>query len=227
MLKSRKYLLALTLIFGASLIATSNVLAKNSINIHRLAGQDRYGTSSAIVTEGWTQSNYAVLVNGENFPDAIVSSPLAKKYNAPILLTASNTLTDSTKQKLQNLGVKNVFIIGGTGVISGDIENTLQGMGISVKRICGQDRYETSVDVAKELGISKGVFVVSGEHYQDALSVAPIADKLQYPIILISQDSVTNTVKEYINDIKNNGGEVDVVALKPLNRFGQLHLYLL
>ncbi len=85
-------------------------------------------------------------------------------------------------------------------------------MGISVKRIWGQDRYETSVNVAKELGASNGVFVVSGEHYEDALSVAPIADKLQYPIILTSKDSVPDIVKNYVNNMKNNGGKVEVIG---------------
>lgn len=206
-------LLMMSCILGTGLSVSSNVFAKNNISINRLSGQDRYGTSNAIVSEGWTQSNYAILVNSQNFPDAITSSPLAKKYNAPILLTDASSLTDSTKQKLQDLSAKNVFIIGGVGVINSQVENTLESMGISVKRICGQDRYETSVNVAKELGTSKGVFVVNGEHYEDALSVAPIAAKLQYPIILVGQNNVPDTVKNYVNNqVKTNNGEVDVIG---------------
>ncbi|MFL0196313.1 cell wall-binding repeat-containing protein [Clostridium sp. WILCCON 0269] len=205
-------LLVVACILMTSILSATKVFAENNITVNRLSGQDRYGTSLAIVNKGWTQSNYAVLVNSQNFPDAITASPLAKKYNAPILLTDFTTLTDSTKQELQNLGVGTVFIIGGTGVISSDVENTLESMGISTKRIYGQDRYETSVNVAKELGSSKGVFVVSGDTWKDALSVAPIADKLQYPIILVGQDNVPDTVKNYINQVKANNGEVDVVG---------------
>lgn len=211
MIKSKKYLIALTLTIGTTLISP-HVFARSNSNINRLAGQDRYGTSNAIVSQGWTQSNYAILVNSQNFPDAITASPLAKKYNAPILLTDSNNLADITKQKLQDLGVKNVFIIGGTGVVSSDIENTLKSMGISSKRIWGQTRYATSINVAKELGSSKGVFIVNGEHYEDALSVAPIADKLQYPIVLVSQDSVPDIVESYVNQVKANNGEVIVIG---------------
>lgn len=209
MIKSKKYLIALTLTIGTTLISP-HVFARSNFN--RLAGQDRYGTSNAIVSQGWTQSKYAILVNSQNFPDAITASPLAKQYNAPILLTDSNNLTDITKQKLQGLGVKNVFIIGGTGVVSSDIENTLKSMGISSKRIWGQTRYDTSINVAKELGSSKGVFIVNGEHYEDALAVAPIADKLQYPIVLVSQDSVPDIVKNYVNQVKANNGEVIVIG---------------
>ncbi|MBC2580824.1 cell wall-binding repeat-containing protein [Clostridium sp. DJ247] len=206
-------LLVMSVILGTSLLFSTNVFAKNNINLIRLSGSNRYDTSSAIVTKGWTQSDYAILVNSQNFPDAITSSPLAKKYNAPILLTDPNALTDSTKQKLQQLGVKNVFIIGGTGVVSNDVGNTLEGMGISTKRIWGQDRYETSVNVAKELGTSKGVFVVSGQTWEDALSVAPIADKLSYPIILTGSNQVSDTVINFVNNqVKANNGEVNVVG---------------
>jgi len=208
-------LLTMSCILGTNFLISTSVFAKNSININRLAGQDRYGTSNAIVSQGWTQSDYAVLVNSQNFPDAITASPLAKKYNAPILLTDASSLTDTTKQKLQDLGVKNMFIIGGVGVVNSGIENTLESMGISVKRIWGQDRYETSVNVAKELSTSKGVFVVNGEHYEDALLVAPIAAKLQYPIILVGQNNVPDTVKNYVNNqVKTNDGEVDVIGGK-------------
>lgn len=212
-MKIRIKLLGMACILGISLLTSTSVSAKNNINIHRLSGADRYGTSLAIVSQGWTQSNYAILVNSQNFPDAITASPLAKKYNAPILLTDPSTLTDSTKQELQSLGVKNVFIIGGVGVVSSDVENQLETMGISVKRLWGQDRYETSINVAKEIGSSKGVFIVNGEHYEDALSVAPIADKLQYPIVLVEQDTVPDMVKNYVNNqVKANGGEVDIVG---------------
>ncbi|KZL92373.1 cell wall-binding repeat-containing protein [Clostridium magnum] len=208
----RVKLLVVSCVLGTSLLVSTNVFAKDNVNILRLAGQNRYGTSDAIVSQGWSQSDYAVLVNSENFPDAITSSPLAKKYDAPILLTDSSSLTDSTRQELENLGVKNVFIIGGTAVVSSNVENNLENMGISVKRIWGQDRYETSLKVAKEVELPNGVFVVSGEHYEDALSVAPIAAELQYPIVLISRNNVPDTVLNYTDVIKNTDGHVVVVG---------------
>lgn len=211
-MKIRIKLLFMSCVLGTSLLTTStSVFAKNNVN--RLAGQDRYGTSNAIVSQGWTQSSCAILVNSQNFPDAITASPLAKKFNAPILLTDTSSLTNSTKEKLQGLGVKNVFIIGGVGVVSPQVENTLKSMDISVKRICGQDRYETSVNVAKELGSSKGIFIVNGEHYEDALSAAPIAAKLQYPIMLVDQNYVSDMVKNYINNqVKTNNTEINVIG---------------
>ncbi|KJR45615.1 N-acetylmuramoyl-L-alanine amidase [Desulfosporosinus sp. I2] len=51
-----------------------------------MAGFDRFETASKIAKSGWTQSDYAILAYGGNYPDALSSAPLAKKYNAPILL---------------------------------------------------------------------------------------------------------------------------------------------
>lgn len=229
-------LLVTSVILGTSLLFSSNVFAKDNINVKRLAGQDRYETCSKIVQDGWTTSNYAIICNGENFPDALSAAPLAKKYNAPILLTESDKLNENTQQKLKDLGVKNVFIIGGTGVINSNVENTLKSMGISTKRIYGQDRFETSSNVSKELG-EKGVFVVSGETYEDALSVAPIASQLGYSIVLVEKNRITGTVLGRVVNTEDNNGEVIVIGgtdvisdnisnlIKPSKRYSQSTKY--
>lgn len=224
-------LLVMSAILGTSLLVSTNVFAKDNVNVNRFSGKDRYETSSKIVSQGWQKSDYAILVNSQNFPDSIVSSPLAKRYNAPILLTDSNTLTDSTKEKLKELGVKCTFIIGGESVISSQIENDLESMKISTKRIWGKDRYETSVNVAKELG-GVGVFIVSGDNFEDALSVSPIASEVQFPIILVSKDSIPNSVLNYVNNtvIRNNGqlnivGGDDVLNNKIINQLKPTKVY--
>lgn len=183
----------------------------------RLAGNDRYETAVSIAQDGWQQSDYAILANGENYPDALSAAPLAKKYNAPILLTNGSSLSDATKQTLVKLQVKNVFIIGGTGVISTSIETELQSMGIAPTRIAGQDRYDTAIQVAKQITTSPStIFVVTGEDYPDALSVAPIAAIKQYPIIIVPNDYMPDSVKSYLSD---NGisktyvmGDTDIVS---------------
>lgn len=163
----------------------------------RLAGSDRYSTATAIAQEGWQQSDYAILANGENYPDALSAAPLAKKYDAPILLVNSS-IPDTTKQILINLKVKNVFIIGGIGVIPIAIEEQLKLMNINTVRISGQDRYETAIKVAEQLGSPSEVFVATGEDYPDALSIAPIASVKQEPIILVPKDYLPDSVKNYI-----------------------------
>ncbi|WP_434512579.1 cell wall-binding repeat-containing protein [Desulfitobacterium sp. AusDCA] len=195
--KSTSIILILTLILTLSFPALT--FANTTPTITRLAGQDRYETASTI-SQQWSHSDYAILVSGENYPDALASAPLAQKFNAPILLTTLNSLPDSTKQALTYLQTKNVIIIGGTGVIAPSIEAVLQSMGISTTRVAGQDRYDTAIQISSKVQNSPSqVIVCTGDDFADALSIAPIAAIKQIPIILVSSDSLSDSVKDYIN----------------------------
>lgn len=198
-------LLVTTIILSISFFISNSVHASTTRpNVIRLDGINRYETCSKVVNESWSQCDYAILVNSNMFADAVASSPLSQKYDAPILLTEGNNLTSSTKEQLQRLSVKNVYIIGGTGVISDDVVSSLKSLDINVKRIGGKNRYETSIDVAKELSNNvNGFFIVSGDNFKDALAVSPIAAKMQYAIILISKGSVPESVKSYLANNKD------------------------
>lgn len=183
----------------------------------RLSGNDRYETAVSIAQDGWQQSDYVVLANGENYPDALSAAPLAKKYNAPILLTNGSSFSDATKQTLTKLKVKNVFVIGGNGVISTSIEAELQSMGITTTRLSGQDRYATAIQVAKQVTtLPSEIFVATGEDYPDALSIAPIAAIKQDPVILVPRDYMPDSVKTYLstNNISKTYvmGDTDIIA---------------
>jgi len=189
----------------------------------RLAGETRYDTAVSIVQDGWDQSDYAILAYGENYPDALSAAPLAKKYDAPILLTSGNNLPTVTKNTLTNLQVKSVFIIGGTGVIPSSIDSELQSMQISVTRIAGHDRYDTAIKVAQQLPSPTEIFVVTGEDYPDALSITPIASLKQEPIILIPKDYLPESVKTYltVNNISKTYvvGDRDIINDSIFNQF--------
>ncbi|MGC7873147.1 cell wall-binding repeat-containing protein [Desulfosporosinus sp. SYSU MS00001] len=169
--------------------------------INRMAGQDRYETSSRIAEQGWPNgSTNCILAFGGNFTDSLAAVPLAKKYDAPILLTESTTLPAITQKTLTDLKTKNVTIIGGTGVISAAIDSELQSMGITTNRVYGYDKYETAIAVAKQVTSSPStLFVCTSDDFTDALSISPVAAIKQDPIILVSQDSIPDSVKNYIS----------------------------
>lgn len=196
----QKRILGLILSFVLASSIAFPAYASNSPAIIRLAGDDRYAASSAIAQQ-WGQSDYAVLACGSDFPDALSAAPLAKKYNAPILLTTTNNLPDTTKQTLTGLNVKNVFIIGGTGIISANVENQLNSMHIQTVRIYGEDRYDTSVKIAKQLDTPTQLVVCTGNNFSDALSMAPIAAIKQLPIVLVPKNFLPDSTREYISSL--------------------------
>ncbi|MGG7164517.1 cell wall-binding repeat-containing protein [Clostridium ihumii] len=192
-----------TFLIGATLTTLgSNVFAvesKTTIERKMLAGQHRYETAAIVSKHGWTSAENVVLVNSEAIADALAATPFAKLKNAPILLTTQKSLTETTKTELQRLQAKNVFIIGGEGVVSSSVVKELTDMGIKVERISGQDRVSTAIEVAKNIS-SKEVAVVNGyTGLSDALSIAPVAADKGMPIIISSKDNLGKS-SEYIKE---------------------------
>lgn len=199
-------------IFLASSISTA-VPQNVSANSARLGGTDRYDTATKVSQNGWTTSDYVVLASGQGYADALCAAPVAKKLNAPILLTPSGTLSGEIKSEIARLKATHVIIIGGNASVSTDIEKQLSGMSLDVQRFGGKDRYETSAIVAsKLLGTAKEIVVASGQGYADALSIAPIAAIKGMPILLTSKDAVSDSVKSYIDSNKANIDKTYVIG---------------
>lgn len=189
--------LALILIITMSMPA----LGYTAGNERRLAGPDRYATTAAIAKEGWIQSDYVILVSGENFPDALVAVSLAQQYGAPILLSQKKYLPEVTKQTLLDLEVKNVILIGGLGVLSDQLCGELHNMGIDTSRLAGRDRYETSIDVAQQFSDISEIAIATGEDFADALSISSIAADKNMPVILVPKNNIGSDTQAFI---KNN-----------------------
>lgn len=201
MKKLAKRYLSILLTFILCLgVFVPDAMAASAISTHRISGDTRYTTAANIATEGWSDgSQWAIIACGSNFPDALASTPLATKYNAPILLTERDSLTAVTKSTLSMLGTKNVYIVGGTGAVSTAVETQLKSMGILVTRLSGSDRYNTSVEIAKSIGNTSGMLIVApGDDYPNALSISSYAGIKQIPIILVDKNTISDSLKQYL-----------------------------
>lgn len=195
--------------------------AKAAVNPERIGGANRYDTSIAVSRNGWnTTSDCVVITSGEDFGDALSAAPLAKKYNAPILLVSKDNLdnqSDSASNltnELSRLKAKKAFIIGGTGAVSSKVEDAIKNKGIEIERISGNDRYDTSIEIAKKVGATNGVVIAAGDDFADALSAAPIAASKEMPIILVPKDKVTDTLQNYLKN--NNISKTYVIGDKDI-----------
>ncbi|MFL0266673.1 cell wall-binding repeat-containing protein [Candidatus Clostridium radicumherbarum] len=192
----------LNIVVFAAVILLLTIFNSNkayAIDTTRFGGADRYATALEVSRNNWTNSDYAILASGKDYPDALCATPLAKKYNAPILLTQGDTLTADIKSEFTRLLVKNVYIIGGTGAVSQNVENSIKALGINVIRLGGINRYKTSLLIAKELGTSTKVALASGDDFPDAVSVAAPAALSSMPILLSSKSTIDDEIKQFIN----------------------------
>ena len=86
----------------------------------RLEGGDRYETAAAVARDGGA-SDEAVLVSGEDFPDAVTATALAIDPAAPILLTEPERLSSPAGQALSDLGVDHVTVVGGEKAVGDNV----------------------------------------------------------------------------------------------------------
>ena len=86
----------------------------------------------------------------------------------------------------------------------------LGGYGIKVDRIHGENRYETSLNVAKQLNSNSDVaFVVGGSGEADAMSISAKAAQLNAPIVVVENDKLSEEAKALLTnkEIYIIGGE--------------------
>lgn len=129
-----KKLLIICLIFLLVLPGLPGFAQSNLITVERISGQTRYDTSIRTSQAGFSQSNYAVIASGQNFPDAMAGGQLAGYLRAPLLITSPTGISSGLQAELQRLGVDTVYLLGGQNVLSNAIFSSLAGNGYPVGR---------------------------------------------------------------------------------------------
>ncbi|MEG0250017.1 MAG: cell wall-binding repeat-containing protein [Peptostreptococcus sp.] len=166
-------------------------------NFNTITGKDRYETSVNISKKTFESSRYAIIVNGEKYPDSISSIPVAAKLEAPIILTRGVELEKEISEEIKRLGVENVYIIGGINSVSNKVEKELKDEKIEVTRYSGQNRYDTNREVVDKIfdeEFDRCVFA-SGENFADSISIGSYVYKERLPILLISDCKEKNDFK--------------------------------
>lgn len=178
-------------------------IVDRNVPIKSAIGSNRYDTAVKLSQMKHTKSNIAVLVNGYALADGLAVTPLAVYYNAPILLTTTDSAPQTTVDELKRLGVTKVIIAGGKGVVSSKVENQLKGIGISnIDRLAGSNRYETSLEIAKY--IDKNCFDVDqvavcyGYGEADALSISAVAGRDRMAIIMSDKGAISPSIEKWL-----------------------------
>lgn len=187
-------------------------------NYTRLNGAGRIETAIAIANAGFPTADNVIIASGDDFADALAGVPLAYALGAPILLVRNHGgLSSDTLAEINRLGAKNVFILGGTFAVSSKVESQAASLGCDVYRIAGEDRFGTSLEIAKLLKEAYGsvdeIFFVYSHNYPDALSISSVAALKNCPILYIGANGV---LKENIAAfVKTSGAERATVISGP------------
>ena len=212
---------------GNSSDSTSNVTVK------KLKGADRFETAIKISQSGWTKSDTVVIVNGEDksMVDGLTATPLASVKNSPILLSSNEKLPQKTVEELKRLNPSKVIVIGGNNSMPNLVVEAIKAVNskISVQRIGGDTRYQTSINIAKEIDKTNNVsklYIGAGNGEADSLSIASLAGKEKTPIVLTQKDGVDNEAEQFIKSNKVSNiyfiGGIEKISNKAIEQVGKI-----
>lgn len=171
-------------VVGGESKVRENLIKTLNIDYERLAGKDRYETSEKVLEKfeeinGLVEENI-IVAGGNDYPDALSASYLAKELNKPILLiNGESKYLDRANYAVGSLKSLNLKEFKG-------------------ELIYGSDRYDTSLAVIKYLGKENSEIVVSsGIDYADAL----VASSLGKPILLSGYKGFSRAIIKYIGEL--------------------------
>ncbi|MCI4658251.1 cell wall-binding repeat-containing protein, partial [Cryobacterium zhongshanensis] len=142
----------------------------------RLAGEDRFATSSAISANNFDPGvDVVYIASGANFPDALSAAPVAGKDKSPVLLVLPETIPPAVQTELLRLKPKSIVVLGSASSVSDAVAESLKTYtGGTVTRTFGADRFGTSAAIS-QTAFTPGVpvvYIANGYNFPDALSAA-------------------------------------------------------
>lgn len=199
----------LIVVVGGSSVLPNSIYSELSAlapKIRRDGGADRYETSRIVIERaflGGTETAY--FATGSNFPDALSASAAAGNSGSPVMLIRGKGtgIDNATAALIDDLGVTEAVIAGGTGVVSVAMERSLGNLlgANSVIRYAGANRYSTS-DAINSASFSEApkAFFAVGTGFADALAGAALAGISSAPLYVVPGNCVPAYVVSNLND---------------------------
>jgi putative cell wall-binding protein len=223
-------------------------IGQGKLQVIRLGGADRYATNllaneyasayngsivgRTAITFGQASKLTALVATGENYADALSAGPATRgavgQAGIPLILTSSSSLSPAASTQLNDLGIEQAVILGGTAAVSSGVSTSISGMGVAVDRLAGANRYATSTVVADferapvvpTSTLSGGLgftgttaFLATGLNFADALAGAPLAGGAEAPILLTDPTNLSLETQAWLTAMAPNYNHVIAFGL--------------
>ncbi|QBI21713.1 hypothetical protein ER308_20505 [Egibacter rhizosphaerae] len=170
-----------------------------SASTRRVYGADRYETAAELAADGFSPeaTDRAYVGTGEQFPDALATTPPAAADGAPLLLTAADRLPAATREALGTLDVDEIVVVGGHAAVSASVEETLAELA-DTERVAGRNRYETAAELARRAhpASAERALLATGGAFADGLAGGPAAVRQEAPLLLTPADGLAEPTGE-------------------------------
>ncbi|ABS01860.1 cell wall-binding repeat-containing protein [Kineococcus radiotolerans] len=179
--------------------------------VSRLSGTDRLQTavnSSKALFPTSGSAGAVVVSAGYKYADALAGARLASATSAPLLLTASDKLTDAVGKEILRVLAPGgtVYVLGGSGTVSAGVQTALAALSpnFTVQRLAGDDRFETAARIAAEVAVqapgtaTAPIYLASGVNFPDGLAVSALAARTGGVLLLTDGPVLPEATKAYL-----------------------------
>ncbi|WP_370325319.1 cell wall-binding repeat-containing protein [Euzebya sp.] len=157
----------------------------------------------AISRATFVAADEVVIARADVFADALASGG-AQVGSRPLLATPGEALPASVAQEIRRLEASSIIILGGPDAVSEEIEQDLQALDVSVRRIAGPSRIETATALASELlprattAILVRAFGAGSQAYVDSIAAGSLAAHSSSPVIFTDTDELSAPTAEFL-----------------------------
>lgn len=179
----------------------------------RLSGATRFETAAAVANAAdsvrQSMPKNIFLVSSKSFADALAAGSAAAVTGGVILyVEPGGTLDAGTADFIRTSGCEEIYIAGGSAAVSTMVFASLREISDArLERIGGSDRYDTALKICRRFDDSftgKSAVAATGAGFADALSGGALAARFGSPLILVSNASELEGIREYIAARRTN-----------------------
>ncbi len=201
--------------------------------VNRVAGPDRYATSAAAARfnaeiyvdvyghEGNEFVDTMILVNGEDWPDALAASAITR-LGVPIVAVRRDEIPEPVAELIRQYGSSGTdfALVGGESAISQAVVDQLRDLGGgSIYRVAGSDRTATARAVADaylaapdpDERNTNGIIIVRPDSFADAIAAPALIHSRRAPIIIPA--TTTDLGEANIEWLTENAARLDTVTV--------------
>lgn len=151
------------------------------VDVTRIDGGNRYGTGRDVARELDASGETALVVSGETAAPGIAAGAFGAFGRMPVLLVEPDAVPPETREALDREGITRTIVVGGAGVISEAVVDTLEADGRNPVRVAGADAHETAallaetaIDPASERPVPRNVvYGATATSWEAAVAAAP------------------------------------------------------
>ncbi len=163
---------------------------------------DALAISQQFFPEGADQ----VVIARDDIPiDSLAGGYVQGVVEGPLILTDSETLSDSAAAEIQRLGASQATILGGTKAVSETVAQALRDLDLTVTRLGGDTRFGTSEEIFAEFGEDATTGIVARAYpadnnptsvFADSIAAGVLAADMGLPIFLTDSAALTPTTNQ-------------------------------